>query len=146
MIYSIEIKKADAASRPAIIAMLEAEKLPTKDLPYDLENFLVAWENLQIVGVIGLEVFGKLGLLRSMVVNDQHRNKGIAGKLVSDLESIARSKGIGNLFLLTETAAMYFERLGYRIVDRSVAPEAIQASSEFSSLCPASATLMQKEI
>jgi N-acetylglutamate synthase-like GNAT family acetyltransferase len=48
--------------------------------------------------------------------------------------------------LLTQTARDFFAHLGYRVIDRSEAPEEVQGSEEFRSLCPASATCMVKMI
>jgi arsenate reductase (thioredoxin) len=48
--------------------------------------------------------------------------------------------------LLTETAEIFFARKGYHTVDRKDAPAEIQASSEFSHLCPSSAVLMKKTL
>jgi amino-acid N-acetyltransferase len=50
------------------------------------------------------------------------------------------------MFLLTTTAETFFERRGYRRVDRSQAPLAIQSTSEFASLCPASSAFMIKQL
>ena len=55
-----------------------------------------------------------------------------------------RGGGIQSLWLLTETAAGYFEKLGYESIPRSAAPESIQQPAQFKDLCPASAALTTK--
>jgi amino-acid N-acetyltransferase len=49
------------------------------------------------------------------------------------------------LYLLTTTAREFFAGRGYRAIDRADAPERIRGTTEFSDLCPASATAMVKE-
>ena len=51
------------------------------------------------------------------------------------VERHAREKGAQRVYLLTTGAADFF-RLGYKRVERGSAPQAIRATSEFSSPCP----------
>jgi amino-acid N-acetyltransferase len=48
--------------------------------------------------------------------------------------------------LLTQTAATYFAARGYAPIPRAQAPAAVQASAEFTSLCPPSSTCMVKVV
>lgn len=131
--------------RAAIIELLTAEKLPTIDLPEVLENFLVAKENSVLIGVAGLEIYGNYGLLRSLAVSHNYRNKGIAGKLLQQIEIMAAEKSITQIYLLTETASEYFEQKDYQKIDRTTVPVEIMKSSEFSHVCPVSAIVMKKK-
>src|SRR5688500_5042469 len=126
----IKIKKAGNQYRQSIISLLQSEKLPEEDLPPVLENFCIAVLDNYLVGVIGLQQYDNCGLLRSMVVNDQYRNKSIASRLVSELEEKAGSLGIDCIYLLPETASSYFERKRYEKINRAEVPKSMQASSE----------------
>lgn len=139
-----EIIRADAQHRESIISLLQNEKLPVKDLPDILSYFLVARDNDKVVGVIGLEQYENYGLLRSMAVDTSHRNQSIATQLVKRLENLCTEKNISCIYLLTETAADFFRKKNYETIKREEVPEAIKASSEFSSVCPVSATVMRK--
>lgn len=132
--------------RNEVIALLSAEKLPAADLPETLEHFIVAIQDAKVIGVAGLEVYDEFGLLRSVAVSDSHRGKSIAAKLLRRIEALASLKNIAELFLLTETAAGYFERKTYRRISREEVPEPIKASSEFSHVCPVSAVVMSKPL
>ncbi len=145
-INRIQITKADNHYRQSIVSLLQSEKLPVDDLPSQLDNFFVAIEVDKVIGAIGLEQYDNCGLLRSMVVNNEYRNQSIASRLVRELEENAQNLGIDCIYLLTESAPGYFERKGYKKVSRTDVPELIQASSEFSSVCPVSAIAMKKEI
>lgn len=128
------------------VSLLTAEKLPVADLPETLENFLVAIAGNKVIAIAGIEVYGTYGLLRSLAVHPEHRNAGTAGKLLERLESSAIYKGLANLYLLTESAAEYFQKKGYKVIGRNDVPAEVQASSEFSHVCPVSAIVMKKSI
>ena len=132
--------------REDIIVLLSAEKLPTSDLPATLENFLVMIVNERPIGVIGLETYGKYGLLRSLAVHPDLRNQNHAGKFATQIENLATAKGLKANFLLTETAPDYFSHKGYHIITRAEMPVEIQQSSEFSHVCPQSAIAMKKDL
>lgn len=100
----------------------------------------------RLLGVIGLEEYNNCGLLRSMVVSKEFRNKKVASLLVQGLERYAATLDIDYMYLLTETAQEYFEKKGYEIITRDEVPTAIQTSSEFSRVCPVTAIVMKKQL
>lgn len=142
----VHITKASDNLRSQVIALLQAEKLPVEDLPASLDNFFVALHRDNIIGAIGLELYGNYALLRSMIVSKEHRNNNIASHLVEQIESYAISLGIEAIYLLTETAPAYFEKKGYQKIKREDVPVAVQSSSEFSHVCPVSAITMKKAL
>ena len=125
--------------------LLLAADLPVDDLGSErLAGFLIAEDQNVTVGLIGLEVLGTVGLLRSLVVARSARNSGLGGKLVGALESAAVAAGIAELWLLTIDAENFFQKHDFEIVDRTAAPDEIRRTDEFSTLCPGSAYLMRK--
>ena len=136
------IRPALAADRAAIVALLDAARLPTADLEQSPIEFLVADDADALVGVVGIERHGDSGLLRSLVVQPAMKGSGLGTQLVRALEARARAAGVARLVLLTQTAAPFFARLGYATIDRNDAPSAVRDSAEFRSICPASATCM----
>ncbi len=142
----IKIRSANQNDFDAVAILLSAEKLPVDDIDSSLNNFFAAVDGNEIVGAIGLEVYGKYGLLRSMITNSAYRNKGIAAKLVQRLFEHAQSLSLKEIYLLTETAEKYFANKGFAAVQRDHVPEAIKQSQEFSHVCPSTAIVMKKEI
>jgi amino-acid N-acetyltransferase len=127
-----------------IKTLLRTQKLPVDDLPERLDNFVVAFDSDEVIGVAGLEVYGNNGLLRSVAVATAYRNQGIAAKLINEIETRAATQGLTELFLLTETASEYFAKEGFDRIDRdNIAPQ-VKQSSEFSHVCPISAIAMKK--
>lgn len=134
-------------TKDEVLRLLEQNNLPSNDLSeLDLSHFYGCSVKGESQGIIGLEVFGTDGLLRSFAVSENAQGKGCGAALLSELEQYSRKIGIENLYLLTNTAERYFLNKGYTAIPRELASEAIQSTKEFSSLCPASATLMHKPV
>ncbi|MDX1404198.1 MAG: arsenic resistance N-acetyltransferase ArsN2 [Woeseiaceae bacterium] len=141
------LRRASAEDWDAVRDLLRASDLPTEDLgPDRLDGFLIAEDDGVIVGLIGLELLGDVGLLRSLVVEKKARRAGLGSKLVGALESAAETAGVTELWLLTIDAQDFFQRHNYEIVSRETAPESVRGSEEFSALCPDTAYLMCKSL
>jgi amino-acid N-acetyltransferase len=143
---SVAIKPANEEDVVGIINLLKANNLPVSDLSSGKRQFLVATISGQLTGVVALELYGDSGLLRSLAVNSEFRTLNLGKKLVAEAENLGRENGLKQLFLLTTTASGFFSKLGWDITDRSAAPASISASTEFSSVCPASAVCMTKKL
>jgi amino-acid N-acetyltransferase len=125
--------------------LLAAAQLPVADLSAaHLAHFFGCGPQDHPQGVGGVELHGSDALLRSLAVDETLRGRGCGKALVATLEHHAREQGARRIYLLTTTAARFFEGLGYRAVARDAAPERIRATPEFSTLCPASAVFMTK--
>jgi amino-acid N-acetyltransferase len=141
-----EIAPARASDRLAIEALLRANGLPAAGLELALGMAVVAREDSRIVGCAAIEPYGSAGLLRSVCPDPRHRGSGLGRRLVERAEAVAAARGITELFLLTETAADWFPRLGYLRDRRESAPGQLRASPEFTHACPASASLLRKRL
>ena len=138
---------AGSADFPSIVRLLSNAALPHEDLAAEhLRHFLVVRDADGIAGVVGMEVADDAGLLRSLAVADTRRGGGVASRLVDALEAHARAAGIRTLYLLTTTAEGFFARRGYARTERGEVPDAIAATAEFRSICPASAACMAKAL
>jgi amino-acid N-acetyltransferase len=139
------IERAQAQYLVAICVLLDSASLPRTDVTEaSLQQFLVARLDNHIVGVVGLECYGDVALLRSLVVAKEHSGLGIGKQLVAAAEKLAAETGIKSLYLLTTSADRFFAALGFRRLQRELAPSAVRNTTQFSSLCPASAVLMGK--
>jgi amino-acid N-acetyltransferase len=142
----LRLRSAEARDGSAIRALLEINGLPTCDLGSARPDFVVAEAGQDLAGAGALERFGTVALLRSVVVAADRRGSGVGRRIVRELEQRARASGVRELVLLTQTAAPFFERHGFRIVERSKVSPAVQASEEFRSICPSSAICMVKRL
>ncbi|MDR5750213.1 MULTISPECIES: arsenic resistance N-acetyltransferase ArsN2 [unclassified Caballeronia] len=143
----MKIRAARSDDIVSIRALLAENELPVADVDAALiVDFLVAEDARgKIVGSVGLECFGRCALLRSLVVANHARNAGPGGRLLAHAENLARASGVSELWLLT-TAVDLLSRAGYTIVERDIAPADLQASTQFSQLCPASAVCFKKAL
>ncbi len=145
MSAALEIASGSERDLPILKSWLAAAGLPVEDLTAaHMRDFLIATAGGIAVGVIGLEQFDDVGLLRSLVVEPTSRRHGTGKALVAALEKRATAVGVTELWLLTIDADGYFARLGFEIMDRGAAPATIQSTDEFSRLCPGDAVLMRK--
>lgn len=142
----ITIRQADPEDLVRLESLLERDGLPTEDVRSKPECFFTASADGTFVAAGGIERYGSDGLLRSVVVPESCRGEGYGTALCEELEERARENGVGTLYLLTTTAPGFFERRGYGRIAREDAPSTIQETTEFSELCPDSATCMRKEI
>jgi len=83
-------------------------------------------------------------LIRSVVIDPTFRNKQIGNQLINALMDKLYPENYKGFYLLTETAASFFTKLGFMPVQRENVPVEIQQSTEFSTICPSSAMVMYK--
>lgn len=133
--------------RDAAIALLEACALPAFDLSDEhMRHFFYCGHGASPAGIVGVELLGKDALLRSLAVREAARGEGIGAELVAQAEAYARSRGARTMYLLTTTAARFFERRGFTAASRSDAPESIRKTREFAEICPDTSAFMFKPL
>ena len=138
---------ASSMDEPWIRQLLTLCGLPHEDItPEHLRHFWVIKEKGEILGTVGLEILGRLALLRSLAVDPRFRNRGFASELTKKAEQYAASLKIEKHYLLTMTAESFFRKRGYQKIERISAPSEIQETTEFQSLCPASSICMVKRL
>ena len=141
------MRESRQADLKRVCEILSGFDLPIEDIDsLNLEEFWVAAIQGQVIGVGGIERNNDIGLIRSLAVQEGHHGNGIGKELYNFIEKYALDKGVLRLYLLTTTAEKYFARLGYDVIDRNSAPKSIKESTQFRTLCPQSAVLMQKSL
>jgi len=138
---------ASAADLPAVKELLGQCGLHDGDLnAAHMALFRLVKDGDALVGTVGLEGCDNYALLRSLAVRMDCRGRGLARRLVAAAEELARQNGAAAIYLLTLTAPDLFAKLGYRRTKRDAAPAPLQRTTEFNSLCPASAVCMVKKL
>ena len=141
-----EIRPAAARDLERVERLLSENSLPLDGVAESLQGFLVAADGESVVGAVGIETCDEYGLLRSAVVDANARNRGIGRLLVERAIDSARERKLKGLYLLTTTAETYFPIFGFEVTNREDAPDSIRETSEFTTACPASATLMKLDL
>ena len=140
----IKITAARPQDCDKVALLLKRSGLPIDDIDSCLEGFFTAFNEDNLVGTIGLEVYENIGLLRSLAVAPSHRGKGIGRQLHDRLLEAAQEKDLQYLYLLTTDADKYFARFGFKQITRDKTPDAIKKHEQFTRLCPDSAIVMEK--
>lgn len=145
---NLTISKIKEEERALLIALLNEASLSVSDLPQKLEHFYLAKKEEDVIGSIGLEIFGSTGFLRSMVVKKGMQGEGIGKVLLNKLISKVSSSGIGvkEIYLITENAEAFFRSAGFETVSRETVPEIIKDIPQFKSICPTSAAVMKRMV
>ena len=134
-----------AADAPELAAALLAAGLPVDDLLEDGPLFYRFARNGEPVAYGGLELHGEHALIRSLVVLPDHRGNGIGRATTDRLLRHALEAGARHAFLLTNSAASFFEASGFKRIERAAAPTTLLATRQAKSICT-SATLLSRPI
>lgn len=140
------VRVAAPGDLSAVRALLADAGLPLDGVDEAFAHGVVAIAGETIVGAAAVEPYGTDGLLRSVVVEAPLRGTGVGQALVQAAEEAARELGVRDLYLLTETAAAWFPRLGYQTLPRDAAPAAVAASVEFTVSCRDTGVLMRRRL
>jgi len=129
-----------------IETLLQECALPFEDCKEQLDNFygITSGNNLIVLGA--LQIKDPVALLRSVAVLEANRGMGLAVRMTRHLLELARTNGVRDIYLLTESAEHYFTRFGFQVVERKSLPAYIQFTRQFESLCPTSAQAMHLKL
>lgn len=142
----MRIERALPADVPAVEQLLSAAGLPLEGAAAALSAGVVAREGDAVVAAAAIERYGTAALLRSVVVAPGLRGTGLGREIVAAAERLARDEGIHDLYLITETAADWFPRLGYAPVARAEAAAAVGESIEFTTVCRDTGVPMRRRL
>lgn len=140
------VRDAEPSEAGTIRAILRDCGLPDDIAPGEEFCFLIAEEEGRAAGTIGLESYGRTGLLRSAAVLAGSRSRRIGEALVRGLLARAASKGLREVVLLTTDAASYFARYGFREIPRSSVPPEVRNTSQFTWAHCSSAVVMRLDM
>jgi amino-acid N-acetyltransferase len=142
----VELRTAKRDDLSEVLSLLSRAQLPTAGVADAFPHFIVAESEGNIVGVVGLELYGGSALLRSAAVEESWRGSGVGRVLVERALDLARERGIDDVYLLTTTAEEYFPKFGFACISRDAVAEEVRSSVEFRTACPASAVAMRKSL
>ena len=146
MINSLQAISILPADLPALTQALQEAGLPADDISLPDRIFYVFQLAGEHIGYAGIEVHGSTALLRSVVIAAQQRRHGLGSLVIKEMERLAHERHIQSLHLLTTNQAPFFQRIGYALTPRELAPAEIAGTSQFKSLCPSSASYLRKTL
>jgi amino-acid N-acetyltransferase len=139
----MNIVPASQNSFSAAIELLKKNNLPTEDINPGTQLFVVE-EGDEVIATVAVEYDYNDALLRSLSVSEDKRSSGIGAELVDFIEDYVSKQGVRTIYILATTAANFFSRRGYTLIDRSNVPQFIKDTKEYSVICASSSTLMRK--
>lgn len=128
---------------PGLDDTLVAAQLPADDLA-DGGRLLFRFDAAgKVVGYGGFDPRGEHALIRSIVVLPEARGTGAGRRIVEAMMAEASKLSARDAFLLTTTAAEFFQHLGLEVIDRGDAPATILNTRQATTICY-SATLLSR--
>ena len=140
------IVRASPTDYPAIAGLLTEAGLPLDGAEDAFAAGVVARDDDRLAGAAAVELYGDAALLRSVVVMPGLRGTGVGRALVAAAEELASERGAQTVYLLTETAAEWFPRLGYAPMAREDISGPVLDSVEFTTACSETAVSLSREL
>jgi glycerol-1-phosphatase len=144
---AVQIHQAGPGDREEVESLVRTAGLDV--IPGDAEtgSVLVAEdaEEGTVLATAACEQQGNQAYLRSVAVRDDLRRGGLGVLVVAAAAQAAAGDGAETLFLFTQDAGTFFERLGFEPVDVSEAPGWI-AEGESARYCGEDAALMRRSL
>jgi len=141
-----ELRPCRRDDYPALVSFLASRQLPEAGLSAYRDTTILAHDKDRLIGSVAVEPYGGAGLLRSLAVAADYEAQGLGTTLLEAAIDVARQHGLSHLYLLTETAAAYFARRGFRAITRDRIPDGVRSSVEFTTACPATALAMMQSL
>lgn len=142
---SFDIAVADVAGAEEISALLIDSDLGAwRPGDEDAEVMIARGEDGRLLGCAVLVSFGDVGLLRSVAVASATRGTGVGRALVEAVFEGPAVRRLASMYLLTTTAAGFFEQLGFRRIDRDRVDPVIKGTHQYQKECPDTAVVMRR--
>lgn len=142
----MRVAKAKTTDLPGIFGLLSDNDLPFKGVAEGLGSFLVIRDGREIIGCAGLEIHGRIGLLRSVAVKKERQGQGLGMTLISRVFNLARNRNIKKLYLLTSNSSQFFSRFGFERIERNKIDPVLQQADMFTYCCACSSDVMVKDL
>lgn len=146
MSESYGFRPATLDDAPAVRALLAGASLPVDDVSVGRQQYLLAHSGGALVGCVGLEAYGDVGLLRSFAVEPTRRRQGLGAILFERMVAHALLGGVKTAYALTTSAERFCLAHGFERVERAEVPAPIAATAQFRALCPASAACFRRRL
>jgi N-acetylglutamate synthase-like GNAT family acetyltransferase len=88
-------------------------------LRHELDSGVVFWgyeDNGELLGVMGIQDVQDVTLIRHAYVRTKHRNKGIGGRLISHLKTLATRPTLVGTWRAATWAIRFYEQHGFKLV------------------------------
>lgn len=140
----IFIRKAQPQDLSNIKHILQRVGL-SPDIEDFMDNFMVVELDGSVVGTAGLEAYQDVAVLRSVAILPEYQHQGLGDGLVRAVINFSDRRNVEKLFLFTNTAKGFFEKLGFKVVPRKDLDSKCKISSQYN-CCPVSCDVMELNV
>jgi len=137
------MRRAERRDLAQVETLLKQADLPALDNQVPVSNLVVAEEGRAVVGAIALEVFGRSGLVRSVVVAPERRRQGLGRELLRSLSSRASELGLKEFYAIADDGRAFFTALGFEPVGDEEITGPLRLSRAFRSRGAAGAPVLR---
>lgn len=123
----VTFRPAHPPDVPRMVELMAAAHLPPLFVEEYLDGFIAAEFGGAVIACGGIELYDDCAVLRSVVVDDAGRGRGLGGRLAELLMTRAREAGASDLYLFTADALPFWQHYGFEEValeDWKAAPRA----------------------
>jgi amino-acid N-acetyltransferase len=147
----MRVRLARTGDLPAIMEMLEGAGLYAGGVDEHVHRFLVAErpnapEKERLAGTVGMEVYGRSGLLRSFVVERKAWNPDLGISMFGAAMALAKRLQLQDLFLLSKSVHPLFLALGFQPVEWDKAPREMRESEHVRQIRADTGVLMRLDM
>jgi HAD superfamily hydrolase (TIGR01450 family) len=129
-------RPARAADVAAVAKLLSGSGLSAEGVEARVERTIVSEDDDgAVVATATTSILGRSALIRSVAVREDRRGRGVGLLTAAAAVRTAVASGAAVAALLTQTAAAFFERLGFVPVDRSDLPAEVVADPQAAEEC-----------
>lgn len=113
-----------------VAAMLEAAGMMSEGVNWPAACYLMAFLGNEPVGVIGVEPKVLSALVRSVLVVEPMRKRGVGARLVEAARKAAHTRGARELYAFSTEAGSYFQRFGFERVPTALLVAALSGTPQ----------------
>ena len=126
----IKLREASINDIESVQHLLTTLNMRTQGILEPNTRYWVTEISGEVVGVIGVELGDKAGLLRSAAIIPEHRNRGIGKVLVEHLLDACAASGHRTIYCFSTVAGEYWQQLGFWEVPVSEVAQALPTSPQ----------------
>ena len=119
--------------------------LPIAGVDFGKGNYYIA-SGQELMGIIGVEQYGRAVMLRSLAIKPQFRKMGIAKELIDYALQQLKDRDVTDIYLITNTAQLYMTKYGFVRIERDEIPNTVLTVSTLGDVCPLSSICMHLQL
>ena len=93
------------------------------EMATNIRSYMVVYDDDYLIGFVALHIHSlKLAEIRSLIVKDNYRGKGIGKKLISHCIEEAKQLNLNELLVLTYKQSL-FEKFYFKVIEKTTIPD-----------------------